>query len=113
MQQYVDHSYNDYGMVDDDDEGRLLDKNAKLLPTPASSEVALEREELSGMRCTFGPMKKNTGGVMQPFPGKVSVVCREILRIVVAVTFPGVNLSSLYTAALPKKRLSFHCLLHV
>ena len=74
MQQYVDHSYNDYGVVDDD-ELRLLDKNAKLLPTPASSEVALAREKLSGMRCTFGPMKKNSGGVMQPFPGKVGVFC--------------------------------------
>ena len=44
MQQYVDHSYFDYAVVDD--------------------------EEL-------GPMKKNCGGVIQPFPGKVSV-CREM-----------------------------------
>lgn len=72
MQKYVDHSYNDYGIVDDD-ELRLIDENAELLPAPTGSKVAIAREKLSGMRCTYGPSKKNLGGVAQPFPSKVRV----------------------------------------
>lgn len=87
MQQYVDHSYNDYGMVDDD-ELRLIDENADLLPAPASSKVAIAREKLSGMRCTYGPSKKNLGGVAQPFPSKVrvSVAVLFLFSVDVAVT---------------------------
>lgn len=77
MQQYVDHSYNDFGMVDDD-ELRQLDENASLLPpAPADSNVASARDKLSRMGCTYGPMKKNSGGVVQPFPGKVSDIMQR------------------------------------
>ena len=77
MQQYVDHSYFDYAVVDDE-ELRQLDEDASLLPAPVSGKAELAREKLIGMKCTFGPMKKNCGGVIQPFPGKVSV-CRGML----------------------------------
>ena len=70
-QQYVDHTYTDYAIVEEDDL-RLLDENSSLLPNPASSGEASAREKLKGMSCTYGPMKKNAGGVVQPFPGKVS-----------------------------------------
>lgn len=69
-QQYVDHSYTDYAIVEEDDL-RLLDENSSLLPNPASSGEASAREKLKGMSCTYGPMKKNAGGVVQPFPGKL------------------------------------------
>lgn len=83
MQQYVDHSYNDFSMVDDD-ELRLLDENASLLPpAPPDSNVASARDKLSRLGCTYGPMKKNSGGVVQPFPGKVSDFVE--LQLVVSV----------------------------
>lgn len=90
MQQYVDHSYNDYGMVDDD-ELRRIDENAdaELLPAPPGSNVAIAREKLSGMRCTYGPSKKNLGGVAQPFPCKVRfsiVIIFFLFSFTVAVT---------------------------
>lgn len=69
-QQYVDHTYTDYAIVEEDDL-RLLDENSSLLPNPASSGEASAREKLKGMSCTYGPMKKNAGGVVQPFPGKL------------------------------------------
>ena len=69
--QYVDHTYTDFAIVGEDDL-RLLDENSALLPNPASSMEASTREKLKGMSCTYGPMKKNAGGVVQPFPGKVS-----------------------------------------
>lgn len=71
-QQYVDHTYTDYAIVEEDDL-RLLDENSSLLPVPSSSGEATAREKLKGMSCTYGPMKKNAGGVVQPFPGKVCV----------------------------------------
>lgn len=83
MQQYVDHSYNDFSMVDDD-ELRLLDENASLLPpAPPDSNLASARDKLSRLGCTYGPMKKNSGGVVQPFPGKVSDFVE--LQLVVSV----------------------------
>mmetsp|Transcript_34804 Transcript_34804/g.73437 ORF Transcript_34804/g.73437 Transcript_34804/m.73437 type:complete len:289 (-) Transcript_34804:195-1061(-) len=69
-QQYVDHTYTDYAIVEEDDL-RLLDQNSSLLPNPTSSKEASAREKLKGMSCTYGPMKKNAGGVVQPFPGKL------------------------------------------
>lgn len=68
--QYVDHTYTDFAIVGEDDL-RLLDENSALLPNPASSMEASTREKLKGMSCTYGPMKKNAGGVVQPFPGKL------------------------------------------
>ena len=70
-QQLVDHSYTDYAIVEEDDL-RLLDENSSLLPKPSSAEEERVREKLRGMPCSYGPMKKNAGGVIQPFPGKVS-----------------------------------------
>ena len=69
--QYVDHTYTDYALVEEDDL-RLLDENPTLLPNPASMGEFSAREKLRGMSCTYGPVKKNAGGVVQPFPGKVS-----------------------------------------
>ena len=71
IQQYVDHAYVDYAIVEEDDL-RLLDENSSLLPNPTSEGESNVREKLKGMSCTYGPMKKNAGGVVQPFPGKVS-----------------------------------------
>jgi hypothetical protein len=71
MQQFVDHAYTDYALVDED-ELRLLDENPSLLGRPTSAAESEARERLRGMSCTYGPMKKNAGGVVQPFPGKVS-----------------------------------------
>lgn len=72
-QQYVDHSYTDYSIVTEDNL-RLLDENPNKLPPPANSEEATVRKKLKGMLCTYGPMKKNPGGVTHPFPAKVSSV---------------------------------------
>ncbi len=71
MQQFVDHAYTDYALVDED-ELRLLDENPSQLGRPTSAAESEARERLRGMSCTYGPMKKNAGGVVQPFPGKVS-----------------------------------------
>jgi len=49
----------------------LLDENPTLLPNPASMGEFSAREKLRGMSCTYGPVKKNAGGVVQPFPGKL------------------------------------------
>ncbi|KAL7537017.1 hypothetical protein ACHAWF_005632 [Thalassiosira exigua] len=67
---YVDHTYVDYAVVGDEDL-RLLDENSSLLSKPATAAEASAREKLRGMSCTYGPMKKNAGGVVQPFPGKL------------------------------------------
>lgn len=75
VQHYVDHSYTDYAVVVEDDL-RLLDENSSLLPTPSNAVEASAREKLRGMSCTYGPLKKNAGGVVQPFPGKVSSLVR-------------------------------------
>lgn len=69
-QQLVDHTYTNYAVVDEDDL-RLLDEKSSLLPKPSSPEEEAAREKLKGMVCTYGPMKKNAGGVIQPFPGKL------------------------------------------
>ena len=71
MQQFVDHAYTDYALVDED-ELRLLDEDPSLLGRPTSDAEYEARERLRGMSCNYGPMKKNAGGVVQPFPGKVS-----------------------------------------
>ena len=67
----VDHTYTNYAIFSDK-ELRMLDENPSLLPEPKSEEERMVREKLSGMTCTYGPMKKSAGGVVQPFPGKVS-----------------------------------------
>ena len=67
----VDHTYTNYAILSDK-ELRLLDENSDLLPEPNSEEERKVREKLRGMSCTYGPMKKSAGGVVQPFPGKVS-----------------------------------------
>ena len=67
---YVDHTYYDYAVVGED-ELRLLDENPALLPAAPGPAVADARERLAGMSCTYGPMKKNAGGVVVPFPGKL------------------------------------------
>ncbi|KAL7470297.1 hypothetical protein ACHAXS_012948 [Conticribra weissflogii] len=69
-QQLVDHTYTDYAVVDEDDL-HLLDENPTLLPKASSAAEEKIREQLKGMTCTYGPMKKNAGGVVQPFPGKL------------------------------------------
>ena len=76
-QQLVDHTYTDYAIVDEDDL-HLLDENSSLLPKPASVDEANAREKLKGMDCTYGPMKKNAGGVIQPFPGKLLEVLDRV-----------------------------------
>ena len=86
-QQYVDHTYTDYAIVEEDDL-RLLDENSSLLPNPASSGEASAREKLRGMSCTYGPMKKNAGGVVQPFPGKVSGLSHRHLVPVFSCSLP-------------------------
>ena len=68
----VDHTYTNYAILSDK-ELRLLDENSSLLPEPKSEDERMVREKLRGMSCTYGPMKKSAGGVVQPFPGKVSL----------------------------------------
>ena len=70
----VDHTYTNFAIVSDK-ELRMLDENSKQLPDPKSEEERVAREKLMGMTCTYGPMKKSAGGVVQPFPGKVSLTC--------------------------------------
>ena len=67
---YVDHTYYDYSVVSDD-ELRLMDENPALLPGATGPSAADARDRLRGMACTYGPMKKNAGGVVVPFPGKL------------------------------------------
>jgi hypothetical protein len=71
----VDHSYTDYSIVSDKDL-RLLDEDSSMLPQPKSDAEKEIRQRLKGMSCTYGPMRKSAGGVVQPFPGKVSAPCR-------------------------------------
>ena len=66
----VDHTYTNYALLSDKELG-MLDEHSSLLPEPKSEEEKLVREKLMGMSCTYGPMKKSAGGVVQPFPGKV------------------------------------------
>lgn len=67
----VDHTYTNYAIMTDK-ELQLLDEHSSLLPEPKNEEEKAVREKLGGMSCTYGPMKKSAGGVVQPFPGKVS-----------------------------------------
>jgi hypothetical protein len=67
----VDHSYTNYAIMTDK-ELQMLDEHSSLLPEPKNEEEKEVREKLRGMSCTYGPMKKSAGGVVQPFPGKVS-----------------------------------------
>lgn len=66
----VDHTYTNYALLSDK-ELVMLDEHSSMLPEPKSEEEKLVREKLLGMSCTYGPMKKSSGGVVQPFPGKV------------------------------------------
>lgn len=67
----VDHTYTNYAILSDK-ELRMMDENSSMLPEPKSEEEKAVREKLGAMSCTYGPMKKSAGGVVQPFPGKVS-----------------------------------------
>ena len=67
----VDHSYTNYAILSEK-ELRLLDENSADFPEPKNEEERDVIEKLRSMTCTYGPMKKSAGGVVQPFPGKVS-----------------------------------------
>ena len=66
-QQLVDHTYTDFSIISEEEESPQL-------PKPSSKKDAGVRERLKGMSCTYGPMRKNAGGVTQPFPGKLMEV---------------------------------------
>ena len=73
QQLFVDHTYYNFAIFNED-ELRLLDENASMLPDPTSTEEAKAREMLKQILCAYGPMKRNAGGVVQPFPGKLAEV---------------------------------------
>ena len=99
-QQYVDHSYTDYSIVTEDNL-RLLDENPKKLPPPANSEEANVRKKLKGMLCTYGPMKKNPGGVTHPFPAKVSSDHFILMYLFHTNSLTSVSVSSNYFKIIP------------
>ncbi len=70
----VDHTYTDYAIISVEDDICLLQDNEKAdaeLSQPCSEREAEVRERLREMPCTYGPKRKNTGGVTKPFPGKL------------------------------------------
>lgn len=70
----VDHTYTDYAIISVEDDICLLQDNEKAdaeLSQPCSEREAEVREKLREMPCTYGPKRKNTGGVTKPFPGKL------------------------------------------
>jgi len=70
----VDHTYTDYAIISEEDDVKMLEEESPKLPKPCSEKEAEVREKLKGMSCTYGPMRKNAGGVTQPFPGKLMEV---------------------------------------
>lgn len=70
----VDHTYTDYAIITPEVDTQLLEEENPELPAPISEQEAEARRKLKGMSCTYGPMKKNAGGVTQPFPGKLMEV---------------------------------------
>ncbi len=70
MQQYVDHTYRDFAIIDDD-QLRCLDEDPSSLDSPANASISEARERLRDMGLAYGPIRKNAGGVSRPFPGKV------------------------------------------
>ena len=73
-QQLVDHTYTDFSIISEEDDVKILEEESPQLPKPSSKKEAGVRERLKGMSCTYGPMRKNAGGVTQPFPGKLMEV---------------------------------------
>lgn len=74
QQLLVDHTYTDYAIISVEDDICLLQDNEKAdaeLSQPCSEREAEVRERLREMPCTYGPKRKNTGGVTKPFPGKL------------------------------------------
>lgn len=72
--QMVDHTYTDYAIISKEVDVKLLEEESPQLPEPSSEKESEVREKLKGMSCTYGPMRKNAGGVTQPFPGKLMEV---------------------------------------
>lgn len=72
--QMVDHTYTDYAIISKEVDVKLLEEESPELPEPSSEKESEVREKLKGMSCTYGPMRKNAGGVTQPFPGKLMEV---------------------------------------
>jgi hypothetical protein len=73
----VDHTYTDYAIISVEDDICLLQDNEKAdaeLSQPCSEREEEVRERLREMPCTYGPKRKNTGGVTKPFPGKLHEV---------------------------------------
>lgn len=70
----VDHTYTDYAIISQEVDVKLLEEETPELPAPSSEKEADVRRKLQGMSCTYGPMRKNAGGVTQPFPGKLMEV---------------------------------------
>ncbi|KAL7495171.1 hypothetical protein ACHAWT_003700 [Skeletonema menzelii] len=70
----VDHTYTDYAIISKQVDVRLLEEESPELPAPSSEKEAEVRRKLKEMSCTYGPMRKNAGGVTQPFPGKLMEV---------------------------------------
>mmetsp|Transcript_4819 Transcript_4819/g.7425 ORF Transcript_4819/g.7425 Transcript_4819/m.7425 type:complete len:662 (-) Transcript_4819:860-2845(-) len=72
--QMVDHTYTDYAIISKEVDVKLLEEESPQLPDPRSEKESAAREKLKAMSCTYGPMRKNAGGVTQPFPGKLMEV---------------------------------------
>ena len=64
----VDHTYTDYAIISEEDDIRLLEDEEPELSQPTSEKEAEVRAKLRGM------VRKNAGGVTQPFPGKLMEV---------------------------------------
>jgi hypothetical protein len=70
----VDHTYTDYSIINEEDDVKILEEESPQLSKPCSRKEAEVREKLKGMTCGHGPLRKNAGGVTQPFPGKLMEV---------------------------------------
>jgi len=70
----VDHTYTDYSIINEEDDVKILEEESPQLSKPCSRKEAEVREKLKGMTCAYGPLRKNAGGVTQPFPGKLMEV---------------------------------------
>lgn len=77
-QPLVDHTYTDYSIISEEDDVRLLEEDFPQLSQPRSEKEAEAREKLRGMTCTYGPSRKNAGGVTKPFPGKLMEVLNRL-----------------------------------
>lgn len=111
----VDHSYTNYAILTDD-QLRLLDEDPSALGESAmkNEEEKTARKKLMAMSCTYGPKKKNAGGVVQPFPSKVGFPARAAVSLLylqwdlLTVTPPFSPISTANGRPRPPRSLRHH-----